>query len=69
MSASFLNVENSFNEHYLTHLSYVTRDVYDKIWGKRFGNLRSNGRVVYQMLPQLSAALNLKEKVQLDKVY
>lgn len=69
LSSSFLDVEKSINQQYLNHVSYVTKDVYSKIWGKKFGNVKSNGRVVSKMLPFLALSMNAREKVPMEKVY
>lgn len=63
--ASYLDVDNAINDRYLHHISHVTKDVYEKIWGKKLGNLMQSGRVVSKMLPLFGAALNHREKVPL----
>lgn len=68
MSASFLDVHNSINDQYMHHVSFVTKDVYDKIWGKKLGNLMSNGRVISKLLPYLTKSLNAREKVPMEKM-
>lgn len=68
VNASFLDIEKTVNQQYLNHVAYVTRDVYDKIWGKKYGNLKSNGRVVSRMIPLLALQMNAREKVPMEKV-
>ena len=60
LNSSFLDIDNTINEQYLNHVAYVTRDVYDKIWGKKFGNLKSNGRVISRLIPNLALAMNAR---------
>ena len=67
--SSFLSALRPYNRQYLNNLSHVTKDVYAKIWGKKYGNLNSNARVISKMLPYFVESRNAREKVPLEKVY
>lgn len=41
---SFLN-KSVINEHYMRHVSWVFKDIYEKIQAKKLGRLRLNGAV------------------------
>lgn len=55
----------TINEHYLRHVSWVFRDIYEKIQGKKIGKLRITGLVVPELINTAGRQFNSKEKVEI----
>ena len=69
MGSSFVSALRPYSRQYLNNLSLVTKDVYAKIWGKKYGNLNSNARVIFKMLRRFAESRNDREIVPLEKMY
>ena len=63
MSRTNFLERTTVNEHYLRHVSWVFRDIYEKIQAKKIFNLKLTGLTVPSLINTTERELNIKESI------
>lgn len=66
---SYTTINNPLDELYLKNASMIFKEIYDKIEGKSYMNIKFNGFTIPHILTEIVYTLNQHENLYLPKSY